>query len=58
MFEQFALIDFVKRNESLGGLDYFYSEIIAPEMVLAGEYLKDIISEDGTVLWVNRATQI
>jgi hypothetical protein len=48
-----TLADFVTIYKNQGGLDFLYSKVIAKEMALPGEHVKDIRTEDGAILWTN-----
>lgn len=48
-----TLFAFGKQYQAAGGLDYFYSEVIAKGMTVPGEYVEDIRDENHNIIWVN-----
>jgi hypothetical protein len=48
-----TLFDFVKQFQAVGGLSFFYSEVIVKGMAAPEEYVEDIRDENGAVIWVN-----
>jgi len=51
-----TLFGFVKKYETVGGLNFFFSEVIAKSMVKAGEVIRDIRNGDGQPIWVNASS--
>jgi len=48
-----TLLEFVEKCKSAGGLRFFYSEVIVKGMAKSGEFIKEIVAEDGSVLWTS-----